>query len=441
MDQMLKTHPGQRGLYVVPASLVNNVYKEMDKHGMKHLKKRVDVLSYEKASRMPEELAAKHYAMTVFDEAHRLRNSGSQRTENLRQVADTSDKVLMLTGTAGYNHPADVASLVNIINPEEYLPADNKRFEQAYINNQTWRFKQPHILAKTLNKYIDKYDRPVSDADYPKVYRRVVPVEMSPNQAEMYKVVERSIPIEIRAKLKSGLPMTLQEATKLNIFSTGVRQVSDSQLHHNIYADFHDNPKIMTAADRMYRMSRSVPGFRGVMYSNYIDAGINPYVQALRERGLTPLVYTGGLNKAEKQRLVDTYNAPGKDPQVLVISSSGGEGLDLKNTRMMQILEPHFNQSKINQVEARAVRYKSHDDLPPDQRKVLIEEYRSRFPVTFMQKLTGNRTVGIDDYLSLLAARKQQMINQMNGMLITHDPEAGAYPAVPVVPQQQGVKQ
>lgn len=425
MERALRENPGKRGLFVVPASLVDNVYKEMKKHGFKGMKNWVDVMSYEKAANNYEKLARNGYAMTVFDEAHRLRNTGTKRAQRMRQVADSSGKVLMLTGTAGYNHPVDVANLINMINPDERLPNSGKDFEQAFINDKTWQFTSAadYGLAPALNKYIDKYDRPADSADYPSVTRTVVPVQMSPEQANMYKVVERSIPAEIRRKLKNNLPLSLQESRALNVFSTGVRQVSDSMMHHDMTASYDTSPKILTAAQHMADAAAKGPGFRGLVYSNYIDAGINPYVQAMQARGISPMVFTGSLSKKEKKRLIDEYNSDSPDPKVLAVSSSGAEGLDLRNTRMMQILEPHFNTAKLNQVEARAIRYKSHDSLPPDQRKVAVEEYHSVYPPTRFQSMFGFAPdTAIDDYLSGLAERKQLMINQMEGYMRNQPP-------------------
>jgi hypothetical protein len=55
-----------------------------------------------------------------------------------------------------------------------------------------------------------------------------------------------------------------------------------------------------------------------------------------------------------------------------MISRAGGEGLDLKATNILYILDPSWNQAAVQQIVGRAVRRNSHKDLPPDQRFVLI---------------------------------------------------------------------
>ncbi len=55
---------------------------------------------------------------------------------------------------------------------------------------------------------------------------------------------------------------------------------------------------------------------------------------------------------------------------ILLISSTGAEGLDLKNIRRIHIMEPYWNYGRINQVKFRGVRNDSHVALPPEERNV-----------------------------------------------------------------------
>ena len=53
----------------------------------------------------------------------------------------------------------------------------------------------------------------------------------------------------------------------------------------------------------------------------------------------------------------------GERLRVLLVSKTGAEGLDLKYIRQVHILEPYWDQSRINQVIARAVRLNSHQGI------------------------------------------------------------------------------
>ena len=68
-------------------------------------------------------------------------------------------------------------------------------------------------------------------------------------------------------------------------------------------------------------------------------------------------------------------NIYGKLVKVILGSEISGEGIDFKKIRQVHILEPWYNQAKIDQIEGRAIRNGSHIDLPPEQRNVDIFKY------------------------------------------------------------------
>ena len=83
---------------------------------------------------------------------------------------------------------------------------------------------------------------------------------------------------------------------------------------------------------------------------------------------------TGEVSEDEQKKLVsifnDSTNMRGERLRVLLVSKTGAEGLDLKYIRQVHILEPYWDQSRINQVIARAVRLNSHKELPKEERNV-----------------------------------------------------------------------
>lgn len=420
INTLKEANPNTKALFIVPASLKDNVNKEIDKHKLSNLTNSIDILSYEKATKDIDKLLSKKYNIVVFDEAHRLRNTDTLRAQELKKLIENADKSLLLTGTASYNQPVDVLSLVSLINKNEKVPKTAKEFNDTYIDDKNWRIKEDKKkeLSSLLNKYIDKYNTPQNIEDFPKVNRKVIEVEMSPRQTKLYRTVERDIPSHLKAQLRDNANMSVKDAARLNVFSQGVRQVSNALRHYDTSSSYKDSPKIMTASKSMLDAFNSTPNFRGVVYSNYLDSGIAPYIEALEEANIKPLVFTGKLNQKEKKKLIDEYNLKDKEGKVLILSSSGAEGLDLKRTNLMQILEPHFNKSKIKQAEGRAIRYKSHEDLPEKDRVVNVEEYRSTLPKTWYQKLFKlNKHTAIDSYLSDISDKKQTLVDEIDSLI------------------------
>ena len=402
-------------LVITPASLVENVYKESKKHGIP-LDQNTEVLSYEKALRNIDRLLDKDYGLVVLDEAHRMRNDDTVRAQELTKVLNRAHKKLLLTGTAGYNHPADLMRLINLIDNKLEIPSSNRDFEDRYLYPKSLKLREDKELASILHKYVDVYDAPRTSSDFPRVTEEVINVPMSRKQESVYRFAEGSIPATLRRSMRKNLPMSLKDTTALNVFSSGVRQASTSPTRLDATSVPEDSSKLLAAADRMVEAAKE-PGFRGVAYSNYLGSGVEPYAEILRKRGLDPLLYTGSLSSSDKKKLLDAYNEISDKAKILLLSSSGAEGIDLRGTRLLQVLEPHFNQAKIDQVKARGARYKSHEHLPSNDRSMRIEQYlATKAPNKIQQMLHLKPATSIDEYLYTASRQKQHIIDDLKSL-------------------------
>ena len=77
--------------------------------------------------------------------------------------------------------------------------------------------------------------------------------------------------------------------------------------------------------------------------------------------------------------LTNVGNIFGDIIKILMITASGAEGIDLKNTRFVHIMEPYWHHVRINQVIGRARRICSHMDLPDEIKDVTVYMYISTF--------------------------------------------------------------
>jgi hypothetical protein len=76
---------------------------------------------------------------------------------------------------------------------------------------------------------------------------------------------------------------------------------------------------------------------------------------------------------------ISTNNLYGEIIKVLMITASGAEGISLKNTRYVHIIEPYWHPVRSEQVIGRARRICSHQDLPPELRTVNVFLYLMTF--------------------------------------------------------------
>lgn len=129
---------------VLPAALKRNYQKELEKWvGRKP--EDVELVSQQELARKGAPAANFKGKTLIIDEAHRIRNESSKLYSALRDAA--AEKRVLLTGTPIYNHPADIAKLINVAAGKPLLPEDKSEFEQQFIAN---RKVYPSIIQRLL---------------------------------------------------------------------------------------------------------------------------------------------------------------------------------------------------------------------------------------------------------------------------------------------------
>lgn len=411
---------GKPTVCLTPASLVDNYKKEIAKHLSDGSK--FDVISMPTA--VERKIPIPEGSTLIIDEAHSLRNANSQRYRYISKQAPKAGRIIALTGTPAYNKIADLGPLVNIVAGSRVLPTTPERFNTQYVREVikyptleeklkgvtpgvTYTLKRKNKLSPILQKYIDVFDKEI---EKPKVEEENYYVPMTPEQEEVYQYVQRELPPWIREKLKANMPPSKAEAVYLNSFLTGVRQAANTpEAYQNTKTP---GGKVKKMEELIREAYKKNPHLRALIYSNFKESGIDAIAKLLEKDKIPYQAFHGGLNPHQKKKIVDEYNK-GNLP-VILGTGSASEGLDLKKTNIIQLMEPHFNNSRLEQVIGRGVRYKSHEGLPEDQRKVKIQRFYSRFPRSEKEKLYGLKgKITVDEYLKARADEKEALINEV----------------------------
>jgi len=91
-----------------------------------------------------------------------------------------------------------------------------------------------------------------------------------------------------------------------------------------------------------------------------------------QDDGKTYFIWKGGLDQRIVLRAKNIYNSNenknGNLIKIMFGTQSIMEGVDFKRVRQVHILEPWWNDSRMQQIIARAIRLCSHKGLPPDKR-------------------------------------------------------------------------
>jgi len=159
------------------------------------------------------------------------------------------------------------------------------------------------------------------------------------------------------------------------------------------------------------------------------------------------MLYTGTETAEEKEILRNIYNSNwdyipaslatklrdkyennfyGDVIKIIMITASGAQGINLKNTRFVHILEPYWHMVRIEQVVGRARRICSHQDLPEELRtvevflylSVLSEEQKTdennvELRIRDISRIDKKTPVTTDESLYEIASMKQKINNQI----------------------------
>jgi len=146
-----------------------------------------------------------------------------------------------------------------------------------------------------------------------------------------------------------------------------------------------DSGKVPTGKILFYSDFRSDGGseaFELMLKSNGYEKF--DYKDPQKDKGKRYTFITGAEGPEErsvnKEHFNDPKNKYGEYLQIMIISSAGAEGISLTCVRQVHILEPFWNYVRVDQVLGRAIRMKSHLDLPKEERNVEQYLYLSVLP-------------------------------------------------------------
>ena len=152
-----------------------------------------------------------------------------------------------------------------------------------------------------------------------------------------------------------------------------------------------------------------------MIYSNYVSMegleifkiyldifGFSDYLNKKNKDFLSYTEYHGDISMTQRSKNLDIFNNKnnkyGKNIKLFLLGPSGSEGIDLYNVRYIHILDPHWNEVRIEQTIYRAIRMCSHAELPENERNVKVFNY-------ITERKSGEPTT--DEFIKDISIRKK----------------------------------
>jgi len=451
----------RRIIFIVPASLVNNLYKELRSEctGNDYVttKERKNLCELDSTSKEYKDLIEKIHnrinkvyeifsyhkfvslvqsndidlknAVLIIDEVQNIVSEHGLFYNVILKLINkspASTRIIALSATPIFDKPVELALTINLLKPKIPLPISNE-FNETFLNlvKDNYELKNKKLLQQMLSGYISYYPGAPSSA-FPEPIFKLVKCEMSNFQYQCYLTVEE----------REGQP-NFKDILKLPVnFFIGLRIISNvafpnRAINEKGFESFTGTKLILKNLSKysikFYKILLKINKTNGssFVYSNFKEyGGIKSFIAVLDQAGYKNFqhfgpgkkryaVWSGDETNEEKEniRIIfnDYNNRFGDNIKVILGSPSIKEGVSLLRLKSIHVMEPYWNQSRLDQIIGRGIRFCSHKDVEKKDRAVKIFLYLASAPKT--EKIT------VDEYIHELTIKKNYIINQFTDVM------------------------
>jgi len=309
-DAFLKKNKKSKAIVILSASVKAQFSDQVSKTSK--FSSRYDFFSRQEFVRLSAKYKKKcENSMIIVDEAHNVRNVDGKITKSIIECTDVAAKVLLLTATPLVNGVHEIGSMVRLLSPRSRIPLKHNSFVMEFGEDG---LKNERRMKRLLKDKISFHISEGSESGFPKEIFHEVFVPMEPRQCEIYDEV-------MRGKFSSKLENVITDPTAMSkalVFFQKPRQfcniVKEGKTKYQ--------PKIEALSSRV---TKSVSkGRKCIVYSQYIDAGLNPISSELKKRGVKFGVINGDTPRDDKSQTIKDYNSgklpykSHKDPNAVV---------------------------------------------------------------------------------------------------------------------------
>lgn len=356
----LDKFPTSKVIVIAPSALLANFKKGMEEYGLEPNLAKYEFYSFDAFARKQNIPAYCRNNLLIVDEAHNLRTliqgkKGKKAAQAL-SCARTAKRILLLTATPFVNNDMDLNNLLALAKGQDNMTK----------SQWTNLMKDEEAKYRYFKCMFSVYFREQGDANYPRRVDKEISLEMDPEYLQKYIEIEE----ENEEKLE-GLNLKNPWA-----FLSGLR-VGLLKIENSAKINY-----VVDKAVQKVNEDKKV-----VIYSNFVGSGIKNVAAKLEDKGVDFHEFTGKTSAVLRKKYIDEYNS-GK-VKILLITKAAGEGLDLKRSNAIFILDPPWNEAALEQAIGRVIRYKSHVDLPPKDRYVEVYTLFNVKPEWYMDANPG----------------------------------------------------
>lgn len=238
-------------------------------------------------------------------------------------------------------------------------------------------------MKPILNQYVSYFR--FSDShfkDFPPQDFKIEEVPYNKYQYSFFlRLVEGDLPVDqLQRLLENEQIKHTDEYVKIN----------STSIHEQIYAsigagrdignfEFKDAEMKLIEAPKFVSIYKELMknNEQTVIYSNYYQTGILAFEKFLQRQGYQQkyAIIDPSMPMEKVNEIVASYNQG--DIKLLMLHPEVTEGISLKGTQYLHLLEPMLNSTVLEQVIGRTRRFQSHSHLPKDKQLVKVRMWQS----------------------------------------------------------------
>ncbi|KAK6530906.1 hypothetical protein TWF281_007740 [Arthrobotrys megalospora] len=322
------------------------------------LKCHIVVSSYQAIAEHSTTLKSVPWQVLIVDEGQRLKSDETILYKELWSFK-FQHKVL-LTGTPLQNNIRELFNLLQFLDPTKINARElEERFGEVNSENL-------HELHEMIRPFFLRRTKAQALKDLPPISDVIVPLAPTKLQQELYKSICEKDAELIRAIMSKTDGKSVSRS-KLNNIVMQLRKVLCHPFVYdqNVEEKLEDQQlvfrNLVDASAKLKFLELMLPrlhekGHRVLMFSQFLHM-LDIMEDFLNGLGLQVLRLDGSNDTAEKQKLIDAYNAPESPYFAFLLSTrAGGVGINLATADTVIILDPDWNPHQDLQAIARAHR-------------------------------------------------------------------------------------
>ena len=405
--------------------------------------KRIDkvytIYSYNKFISLAQdnEIKLKNSVLIIDEIQNMISDNGTyyQVLYDLIQDAPTDLRIVLLSASPMYDKAHEIAYLMNLLRMDTDLPI-NKHFYDTFVSSSNGELNVINMdIFKNAIKGHISYFRGAPPYIFPEMIIKYIKCPMSDFQYKAYQDVSKNENLQLTKKMLLKDSLSIRDLP--NSFFFGTRVISNivfpnKKLNNAGYKSLTFS-KILEELEiysiKFFRMMRKIKKSKGkiFIYSGFKEfGGLHTIAKILDAHGYKDYakhgvgykryaIWTGDTKYSDKDEIKNVYNhidnLYGNKIRILLGSPSIKEGVSLHAVRQVHVIDPYWNQSRIDQIIGRACRFCSHKHLPKDERNVSVYIYIAVCPKDVEYNLT------IDEYMADVTLFKHKIVHEFEKAL------------------------